>query len=60
MGENAGIEELVGVFEAFVSEPEDVEAGLVAVAFFAACFYAFFALSLPAGLEDFCSFTCSL
>jgi hypothetical protein len=31
-GENVGIGEIIGVFEAFVSEPEDVEAGLVAVA----------------------------
>jgi hypothetical protein len=30
-GENIGIGEIVGVFEALVSEPEDVEAGLVAV-----------------------------
>jgi hypothetical protein len=32
LGENVGIGEIVGDFEAFVSEPEDVEAGLVAVA----------------------------
>ena len=31
LGENVGIGEIVGVFEAFVSEPEDVEAGFVAV-----------------------------
>ena len=31
MGENVGIGEIVGVFEAFVSEPENIEARLVAV-----------------------------
>ncbi len=31
LGENIGIWEIVGFFEAFVSEPEDVEAGPVAV-----------------------------
>ena len=31
LGENVGIGEIVGVFEAFVREPEDVEAGFVAV-----------------------------
>ena len=31
LGENVGIRKIVRVFEAFVSEPEDVEAGLVAV-----------------------------
>jgi len=31
LGENVGIGEIVGVFEAFVAEPEDVEAGFVAV-----------------------------
>lgn len=30
LGENVGIEKIVGVFEAFVSEPENVEARLVA------------------------------
>ena len=30
-GENVGIRKIVGFFEAFVPEPEDVEAGLVAV-----------------------------
>jgi len=30
-GENVGIGEIVGVFEAFVPEPEGVEAGLVAI-----------------------------
>jgi hypothetical protein len=29
LGENVGIGEIVGVFKAFVSEPEDVEPGLV-------------------------------
>jgi hypothetical protein len=29
LGENIGIGEIVGFFEAFVSEPEDVEAGFV-------------------------------
>ena len=29
--ENVGIGEIVGVFESFVSEPEDVRAGLVAI-----------------------------
>jgi hypothetical protein len=31
LGENVGIGKIVGVFEAFISEPEDVEAGFVAV-----------------------------
>ena len=31
LGQNVGIGEVVGLFEALVSEPEDVEAGLVAV-----------------------------
>ena len=31
LGENVGIREVVGFFEAFVSEPEDVEAGFVAL-----------------------------
>ena len=31
LGENVGIGKIVGLFEALVSEPEDVEAGLVAV-----------------------------
>ena len=31
LSENVGITEVVGFFEAFISEPEDVEAGLVAV-----------------------------
>ena len=31
LGENIGIGEVVGFFEAFIPEPEDVEAGLVAV-----------------------------
>jgi len=31
LGENVGIGKIVGVFEAFVPEPEYVEAGLVAV-----------------------------
>ena len=31
LSENVGIRELVGFFEAFVSEPEDVQTGLVAV-----------------------------
>jgi hypothetical protein len=31
LSENIGIGEIVGFFQAFVSEPEDVEAGLVAV-----------------------------
>jgi len=30
-GENVGIKQVVGFFEAFVPEPEDVEAGLVTV-----------------------------
>jgi len=30
LGENVGIGEIVGVFEALVSEPKDVEAGFVA------------------------------
>jgi hypothetical protein len=30
LGEYIGIWKIVGVFEAFVSEPEDVEAGFVA------------------------------
>jgi hypothetical protein len=30
LGEEVGIGEVVGLFETFVSEPEDVEAGLVA------------------------------
>jgi hypothetical protein len=30
LGENVGIGKIVGVFEAFISEPEDVEAGFVA------------------------------
>ena len=32
LGENVGIGEVVGFIEAFVSEPEDIEAGFVAVA----------------------------
>jgi hypothetical protein len=32
LSQNIGIGKLFGFFEAFVSEPEDVEAGLVAVA----------------------------
>ena len=31
LGENIGIGEIVGLFQAFVSEPEDVEAGFVTV-----------------------------
>jgi hypothetical protein len=31
LGENVGIGEIVGFFEALVAEPEDVEASLVAV-----------------------------
>jgi len=31
LGENVGIGKIVGVFEAFVSQPGDVEAGLVTV-----------------------------
>jgi len=31
LGENNGIEEIVGFFKAFVSEPEDIEAGFVAI-----------------------------
>jgi hypothetical protein len=31
LSENVEITEVVGFFEAFISEPEDVEAGLVAV-----------------------------
>jgi hypothetical protein len=31
LGENVGIGKVVGVFETVVAEPEDVEAGLVAV-----------------------------
>jgi len=31
LGENVGIGKIVGVFEVFVSQPGDVEAGLVAV-----------------------------
>jgi hypothetical protein len=30
LGENVGIGKIVGVFQAFVPEPEDIEAGLVA------------------------------
>jgi len=30
-GEGVGIGEIVGFFEAFISEPEDVEAGLIRV-----------------------------
>jgi hypothetical protein len=30
LGENVGIGKIIGVFEAFVSEPEDVETGFVA------------------------------
>jgi len=29
LGENVGIREIVGFFQAFISEPEDVEAGLI-------------------------------
>ncbi|HJX10029.1 MAG TPA: hypothetical protein VJ733_05960 [Candidatus Binatia bacterium] len=29
LGENVRVGEIVGVFEAFVSEPEDVEAGII-------------------------------
>jgi hypothetical protein len=29
LGKNVGIGKIVGVFEAFVSEPEDVEAGII-------------------------------
>ena len=29
--ENAGIKEIVGCFQGFASEPEDIEAGLLAV-----------------------------
>ena len=29
LGEGVGIGEIVGFFEAFISEPEDVEAGLI-------------------------------
>ena len=36
LGENVGFGEIVGAFEAFVFEPEDVEAGFVAAAFFVA------------------------
>ena len=32
LSENVGIGEVVGFIEAFVSEPEDIEAGFVAVA----------------------------
>jgi hypothetical protein len=31
LGENVGIGEIVGFFQAFVSEPENIEAGFVAV-----------------------------
>jgi hypothetical protein len=31
LGENVGIGKMVGLFEAFISEPEDVEAGLEAL-----------------------------
>jgi hypothetical protein len=31
LGEYVGIREVVGFFEAFISEPEDVEAGFVAM-----------------------------
>jgi hypothetical protein len=31
LGEDVGIEEVVGFFQAFVPEPEDIEAGFVAV-----------------------------
>ena len=31
LGEDVGIGKIIGFFECFVSEPEDVEAGLVAV-----------------------------
>jgi hypothetical protein len=30
LGQNAGVGQVVGFFECFVSQPEDVEAGLVA------------------------------
>jgi hypothetical protein len=33
LGENVGLWEVIGLFEAFVKEPEDVEAGLSAVEF---------------------------
>jgi len=36
LGENVGIGKIVGVFKAFVPEPEDGQARLVAVAFFSA------------------------
>ena len=36
LGENVGFGEIAGAFEAFVFEPEDVEAGFVAGAFFVA------------------------
>ena len=31
LGQNVGIGEIVGFFEAFIAEPEDIEAGFVAV-----------------------------
>ena len=31
LGQNVRVGEIVGFFEAFVSEPEDVEAGLIAI-----------------------------
>ncbi len=31
LGENVGVGKIVGVFEAFVSEPEDVEAGFIVI-----------------------------
>jgi len=34
LGENVGVGQIVGVFEAFISEPQDVEARLVAAAEF--------------------------
>jgi len=31
LGENVGVGEVVGFFEAFISQPEDIEAGFVAI-----------------------------
>jgi hypothetical protein len=45
LGEHVGVGKIVGVFETFVAEPKDVEAGLVAVDEF------FVFVSTPAGYE---------
>jgi hypothetical protein len=41
LGEDVGVGEIVGVFEAFVSEPKDIEAGFVAVDSFSFRFSSF-------------------